>query len=225
MGLSVAYYLEARGTKQDLLNTLHGLRDDFLRLQVRDVGRVVEIPQAALPFTEGSQDATFEQKQLGLAMLIAEIDRLDGPNADRDRAYWRARMDLIARTGNGLSLTVDVGPGCERFTLLLGRLGSARTWVGARSTKTQYAEHFVESHLAVIEMLRLCRGAGILRRACDDGGYWETGDLAVLAARVNASTAVLKAIPSVLKATGGEVRAAVEGCANYVRVEGEAGRK
>jgi len=220
MGLSVAYYLEARGSKQALLNTLHGLRDDFLKLQVRDVGRVVEVPRAALPFTEGSQGASFEQKQLGLAMLFAE---LDGPNADRDRTYWRGRMEQIARTGNGLCLTVDVGPGCERFTLLLGRLGSARTWVGARLTKAQYAEHFVESHLAVIEMLRLCRDAGILRRACDDGGYWETGDLAVLADRVNASTAVLKAVTSALRDTGGEVRAAVEGCANHVRVEeGEA---
>ena len=220
MGLSIAYHFEARGTKRDLHGKLAWLKDQFQKLPVGSVGDVVEIERAALPFGDDGRRARFEQKQLGLAMLFA---RLDVPTSNRKPEFWPDRMDRIVRSGNGLSLTVDVGEGCEYFHVLLGRLGRGRVWYGARCTKTQYAERFADAHLTVIRMLELCDQAGILRRVCDDGRYWETRDLAVLAENLNASTEMLKAVTSALKMgakqRGLDSRAAIDHCQNYLRAD------
>jgi hypothetical protein len=132
-------------------------------------------------------------------------------------------MDRIVRSGNGVSLRVDVDQGCEHFHVLLGRLGRGRVWYGVRFTKTQYAERFVGAHLAVIRMLEMCDEAGILGRVRDEGRYWETRDLAVLAENLNASTEMLKAVAGALKIgakqRGLDSRAAIDSCENYLRVD------
>lgn len=65
--------------------------------------------------------------------------------------------------------------------------------------------------------------AGILGRVRDEGRYWESRDLAMLAENLNASTETLKAVASALKmgATqrGLESRAAIERYPNYLRVD------
>lgn len=111
----------------------------------------------------------------------------------------------IGRLGNGVSFLVDIKEGCEHFQVIMGRLGRGRTWHGVRTTKTQYAKRFVESHLTVIRMLELCQEVGILGRVSDDGHYWETRDLAVLAERLNASEEMLRVVAAALT-TGARIR-------------------
>lgn len=195
MGLSIAYQFAFRGTKTELLGRLKRLREEFRRLPVCSVEEIVEIEHASVAFGPEGRDIPFIQRQLGIAMLFTQLGT---PVSNQGRESWRRHMDRIGRSGNGFSFCVDVDEGCEYFQVILGRLGRGRLWYGIRTTKTQYAKRFVESHLIVIRMLELCRDAGILRRVCDDGRYWETRDLAVLAERLNASEEMLKVVAAAL---------------------------
>lgn len=197
MGLSIAYHFAFRGTKTELLGRLRRLREEFQRLPVCSVGEIVEIERASLAFGPEGRNVPFIQRQLGIAMLFTQIGT---PVSNRSRESWRRHTDRIGRSGNGFSFCVDVEEGCEHFQLILGRLGRSRVWYGIRTTKTQYAKRFVESHLTVIRMLELCREAGILRNVSDDGRYWETRDLAVLAERLNASQEMFKTVAAALQA-------------------------
>lgn len=221
VGLSVMHHFEFRGSRRDVAGKLASLRARFLDLPVRSVSDVLEIESAANPFDRGTGVARFEQKQFALAMLFA---RLDSQTAWATTDSWAGRIDRIARSGNGLSLRVDVGEGCEPFHVLLGRIGKGRVWRGIRFTKTQYAVHFVDAHLLVVRMLDICREEGILRRVKDDGGYWEKRDLAVLARNLNSSTAMLGAVAKTLGAAGRRrgmrVEAAIDRCRNRIRVKG-----
>ena len=135
----------------------------------------------------------------------------------------------MCRSGNGVTLDVDVGPGCEYFRVTLARLGTGRLWRGMRCTKTQYAEHFVDAHLAVISMLDLCSEAGVLKCVSDEGGYWETRDLDVLARNINASTDMIRMMSEAFKTVGHqrglEVDSAVDRSANYVRTRYSSARR
>ena len=135
----------------------------------------------------------------------------------------RRHEERIAQSGNGFSLYVDVGEGCETFEVMLGRFGNGKIWRGLRFTKTQYAEHFVSCHLAVIKMLDLCKEAGILKSVEDEGHYYETRSLEVLAENINYHTGMLKAISKALTAPAGKkgmvLVSNVERSANYVVVQ------
>ncbi len=99
---------------------------------------------------------------------------------------------MIGREGNGLVLRVEVSERCEPFTVMLGRLGQGTSWRGGSFTKTAYAVPFLQAHLAVVRMLDLCREAGILKAARDEGEFWESRNLEVLARCMNSSAEALK---------------------------------
>lgn len=252
MGLTVNYRYEARGGKADLKERLAWLKGRFEELPVQSVGEVVEVKHALVEMGYGRyRDERLDQGALGFMMTWAYFDRsaaekavgeiigrIGGtafpdtlPPRERQRyrrleheakAICRRRTERIARSGNGLTLKVDVGEGCERFTVTLGRLGNGRLWRGARFTKTQYAEHFVPTHLAVIRMLDLCKEAGILKSVNDEGHYWETRDLEVLAKNINASTDMVRAVAGMLadpaRERGFQVDSPIERSANYMRI-------
>lgn len=222
MGLTITYHFEFRGSRSDLVRRLASLRTRTLDLPIRSVSDVVEVERAANPFDRGNGRTRFEERQLDLAMLFA---RLDEAGAALSPGAFERQLDRITRAGNGLSVVVDVGEGCESFHVLLGRIGMGRVWRGVRFTKTQYALQFVDAHLLVVRMLDHCREALGLRRVKDDGGFWETRDLAVLARNQNLSTAMLDGVTVEVRATGPRsglrVEAAVDRCLNRMRVESD----
>jgi len=254
MGLTIHYRFAARGSKTDVARKLEGLRRRFLDLPVASVKEVVEISRASLePGYARYMDERFDQNALGFMMMLAcsepsapertlakMVHRIGGTaNVDslspRERRRYdqlrrvagdigRRRTQKILRSGNGLSLKVDVGEGCERFAVMLGRFGKGRLWRGARFTKTQYATRFVACHLTVIRMLDICDEAGILESVRDEGQFWETRDLEELARNINLSTDLIRAAAGafrkLMEGRGFEVDAPIEQSANYMRVDG-----
>jgi len=252
MGLTVSYRLASRGTKTELLSKMRWLKSRFEELPVSSVGEVVEVRSAELEQGYGKcHGDRFLQNALGFMMSwsyfppsAAEkacgeiLERAGGikgigslpPHARRRYDHLRReavavceqRRDRIAAVGNGVSLTVGVGDGCEHFHVMLGRLGHGHVWRGLRYTKTQYATHFLDAHLAVISMLDLCREAGIVERVLDDGDYWDTRDLEVLARNINASTDMIRAMSQafgkIARARGWQTVSAIDRSANYVRM-------
>lgn len=221
MGLTVSHRFEFRGSKTELIRKLEGLRSRFMDLPTRSVEEVVEIPRASLEFGYAHyEDERHDRSALGSAMLLSYFDasapervlgrlvrRVGGmvnadslPPQERRRFHrlrrvvrdisWR-RADRILRFGNGLSLKVGVGDGCERFEVVLGRLGKGRLWRGPCFTKRQYAEHLVPIRAAANQILDFCSEAGILRNIKDESWRWEMLGLEELATNINASTEIM----------------------------------
>lgn len=216
MGLKIGYNFTFKGTKKELLAKLEKLQEQFKDMPVEKVKKVLEIEKAS--FEQGSD---FWEHMLGYMMLLNHYKR---PGLGNDR-LWDQRRERILKLGNGLCFVVDVGPGCESFTVFLGRLGNGKVWRGMGCTKTQYAEYFVDAHTLVVRLLDICQEHGILERVNDDGGYWETRDLKVLAENINASTEFMKLASKVLPQILGKklvvVHNEVDKCANYMHVKGE----
>ena len=232
MGLSIFYTFEFRGTKAALVKKLEWLRDRYEDFPVNHVGDIYEIKHARLERGFGKRGKElFSENMLGLMMslsyfpetktdkaLMALMKRAGGaskilelPLRDRKRfqrlrkqskADWERRVERIRKSANGLLLTVDVGEGCESFDIMLGRMGNGRIWKGQRFTKTQYATHFHTAHLAVCEMLDLCRDAGILKSVQDDGHFFENRNIQELAKNINKWTESTRMIADALKSAG-----------------------
>jgi len=259
MGLSIGYRFEFRGSKTELLGKLDWLKERFEDLPVAGVGEVVDIGRVSMEMGYGKHKGErFHRNALGFMMAwsyfdpsaldkaldeivrriggVARIDRLSPRERRRyDRLLARAREirrrreNRIVRSGNGVCLKVDVGEGVEWFEVMLGRLGAGRVWRGMRCTKTQYAQHFVDAHLAVISMLGLCKEAGILKSVHDEGEYWQSRDLDVLARNINASTDMIRAMSAafgkIARARGWQTDSAIDRCANYVRTRSSSPRR
>lgn len=260
MGLTCHYDFEFRGGKVALMEKLAALKARFEALPVKAVSKVVEIGRASIEVGYGKyRGARLDQHELGFMMMCnyfeksvadkaldkiinriggtAMIDKLTPTEKrryfrlrEKARAITNRRVERIKASGNGLALRVDVGPGCEYFTVMLGRMGNGKVWRGGRFTKTQYAEHSLDAHLAVIAMLDACQEAGILKSVYDEGDYWQSRDIEKLAKNINTSTDTLRAISGMLKAPaekiGFQFHSAVEQSANYIKVRGrKSGRK
>jgi len=249
MGLKIGYYFNFQGNRKELLDRVQSLREQFRDMPVKRVMDIQDVKGAT--FERGKDHWEYmlafmmllnhfprtvpEKKQIEMLDEIGGMNRLkDMPVRVRNRYarlkaqaddIWERRQKRIAKSGNGLYFNVDVGEGCEYFTVLFARLGTGKIWRGMGCTKTQYAEHFAQAHLTVIRMLDLCKEAGILERVEDQGEYWETRDLKVLARNINASTEFMKIASKALQQIGGKkllmVHNAVDKCANYMQVNGE----
>jgi len=144
-----------------------------------------------------------------------------------DREIKHADKNLqskILSSGNGFILPVDVGEGCDWFDIQIGRIGNSKKWRGGSFTKTQYAEDFVHSHLAVIKMLDLCKEAGILKSVSDEGNFWKTRDLKVLADEINNYTLLIKSFFGLLQKAVNEpfrLESQIERSENYMDVKDE----
>ena len=258
MGLTVHYRFAARGSKTEVVRKFEGLRSRFLDLPVTSVGEVIDIPRASLEVGYARyMDERFDQNALGFMMMLTSFEpsapervlakmvhRIGGTaNVDSLSLRERRRYDRLRRvagdigrrrtqkilcSGNGLTLKVDVGEGCEWFVVMLGRFGKGRLWRGSRFTKTQYADHFVPCHLAVVRMLDLCNEAGILKSVRDEGRFYETRDIEELARNINASTDMIRAAAAgfrkLMEQRGFELDAPIEQSANYLKVDGGEGQ-
>ncbi|MBI4569207.1 MAG: hypothetical protein HY719_12500 [Planctomycetes bacterium] len=137
----------------------------------------------------------------------------------------RVRETWLGANTRAHALDVRVGEGCEPFTVRLARAGPGVKWKGAGCTKTQYAEHFVTCHLAVIRMLEMCEEEGIRVKVFDGGKFWATYNWELLAKILNEETAFISlmanAISGVLPVEVHEVSAPIRESANYLTVSGQ----
>ena len=172
MGLTIHYDFAFDGPKAVLERKLNAIRQEILGLPVSAVGPV----RSVVATKSGDRD----EFELAKMMKISD----DFPS---DRS-------LNCGYANGLILRVNVGPGCESFTIMLGRLGDSERWRGGHFTKTQYAEEFLKAHLLVVRMLDICKAHGILSYVYDEGEFFESRDLKVLARNINDSTNFIMAL-------------------------------
>ncbi len=78
------------------------------------------------------------------------------------------------------SVCGDPGEGSEKANFFLARYPGEEKWEGFGFCKTQYAKHFVESHVLLIEWLDVLRDEGVETEVFDEGDYWKTRDIAKL---------------------------------------------
>ena len=91
--------------------------------------------------------------------------------------------------------------------------------------KTQYAEEFVQCHLLIIKLLDILKEKGFEVEVVDEGGYWETRDMKVLAKNLNESTSSILAIGDMIKSgaqkLGMTVESAIDDCQNFMKVKSD----
>ena len=256
MGLTIHYKFAFNNGKQELEQILKELKQEFIHLPVRQVYDIVNVTKCQQESGYGQYEGDrFYQNELGftlqhsfepLSRKSAKLDNiienvggtinLHKLTHDEYRVYKTLDYEIecadknlqskILSSGNGYILPVDVGEGCEWFDIQIGRIGNSKEWRGYGFTKTQYAEDFVHCHLVVIKMLDLCKEAGILKSVSDEGNYWNTRDLKVLADEINNYTLLIKSFFGALKEVAEEayrVKSKIEKCENYMVVDDKPG--
>ncbi len=205
MGITIHWELEAPpGDPKAVATKLERVRQACLKLPFREVGKVEHIPPRtckAVPKRKKRKD------DLYWAVFCAKKYVPTGRGYRDVKPLEVVRLPLLA------------GEECDTTDLVLARYPGEEGWSGQGNTKTQYATHFVESHLLVIAALDACRAAGILKEVDDEGEFWNTRDMKTLARNINASTDMIRRVyENLSRALGGRVASPIETCRNYVRV-------
>lgn len=204
MGITIHWELEVpQGTPKSVAAKLERVRRACLKLPFKEVGNVEHIPPRtckAVPKRKKRKD------DLYWAVFCARKYVPTGRGYRDVKPLEVVRLPLLA------------GEECDTTILILARYPGEEGWSGQGNTKTQYATHFVESHLLVIAALDACRAAGILKDVEDEGGFWETRDLKVLAKNLNATTALIQRVFGSLKSCGWDVTSPIEESQNIMRV-------
>jgi hypothetical protein len=208
MGITIHWELEAPSeSAQAAAAKLERVRRVCLKLPFEEVGKVEHIP----PKTCKTVPKRKKRKDdLYWAVFCARKYVPTGRGYRAVRPLEVVRLPLLA------------GEECDTTNLVLARYPGEEGWSGQGNTKTQYATHFVESHLLVIAALDACKAAGILKEVEDEGGFWTTRDMTTLARNITASTDMIRRVyRQFRRALGSRVVSPIESCRNYVRVAGE----
>ena len=203
MGLTVGFEFEFRGSEKDAREKLFYIRDKVKKLPVEDVGLLV-----TLDWKHGTKDVN---EQIGWMKIqyTRSVRKSDG--------CW-----MSTRPEVGYGFVINVGAGCEPMNIALTRLKRESIFKGKAFCKDQYAKDFIKCHLLIISILDICKDEGILKSVEDEGGYWDSRDLSVLAENINASTMVLEQFSKMLKQMappGVEIVSAVDKSKNYVCID------
>ena len=224
MGLTIHYQIGFKGTAEELLGKLQTIKNTCMDLPYEQVDEIQhqKYSKADYQFYKGLEQRTFYPNN------TAE-------NMQKTQALYQARginrealieYDVYHRTKRFspieiIQWNVWAGEGCEGTDF---NFFKKKTWWHCHSfTKTQYAEQFVKCHLLVIKVLDLFKEQGFTVKVNDEGHYWETRDLKVLAENINDYTDMLKTVlgsitEQVLKA-GFVVESNIENCENYMDVK------
>jgi len=135
---------------------------------------------------------------------------------EEGNTHWK-----VVKPTTMVSLPLMPGEGCESSDLHFQRIrGKYRC---KSFCKTQYAKQFVKCHLLVIQLLDMLKKEGFEVDVYDEGEYWQTRDLKVLAKNINESTAVISSVLGGLKSAAEErgmvVDAPIETCKNIMKVD------
>ena len=189
MGLTIHHELRLpRDTPHERVEALvTQLQAAATRLPFERVSPVVHT------FANGSTEFDKSQPLGGFFMFLASmlLDAKDPITGDWDR-------DALPE---GYGFGVDPGEGSETAAFgvawLPGRDNAFRlipneppTWLWLSHCKTQYAsnvsvEHFVRCHTAIVALLDEAVRLGFDVRVVDEGEYWETRDIEMLAGKVD----------------------------------------
>jgi hypothetical protein len=168
MGIAINYDFAFEGSKDELLQKITVVRTEIMKLNVQCVDEVAEIPPA-VPSAENVKDNPF------YSYLLLSMQSYSPPDGAPNVGAGPFNEEM-AHEANGVGFHVVVSDGCEPFSVFLGMIGKSQSWFGGGSTKTMGGEDFIEAHLAVIKMLKICQDAGILQSVDDEAEMWENID-------------------------------------------------
>jgi len=214
MGLTINYDITFSGNRKDLQQKLEKIRQKCLDLPFYEVGEVEtkKITQEAINVFHQLQAESFYPNNTT-------------ENLKRRDDILRARFNLdvwdFLAVNNKPSIIVDLfllaGTGCEGTSLIFVRRGNKYKCSGF--TKTQYAEKFVGSHFLIIHLFDMIKEMEEFKvDVRDEGEYWETRDLRILAKNINDYTGMLKSISGVLKDQDIQAESNIDKSENYIKI-------
>ncbi len=221
MGLTIHYEVSIP-TTENIVEKLEKVRQKCLDLPFEEVNEVKDIEVKK----ETIQLFRDLQKQYSYPHNSSEnLEKRDKMMEERGVDTWTVIMidrQKHPKNHHLAQLSLWAGKGCEgtEFSFTKKR----KYWKCSGFTKTQYAEQFVKCHLLVIKALDLLKEQGFTVKVSDEGHYWETRDLKVLAKNINDYTALIKSIFGTIKdkvdgQSNVEIVSSIEGCENYMNVE------
>ncbi len=222
MGLTILYKIIFEGSKKELIKSLEAFRNFCLDLPFAEVGKVIS--------TEATQehiDAFIEMQRRRKAGGSGEYK----PNVPQQPfEEIEAIIDYIIKKPCPVNkikpspivfLRLWAGEGCELTTFPFNHKN--KVWSCQGFTKTQYAVEFVKCHLLVIRALEYLKENSFDVEVFDEGKYWETKDLKVLAEQINKYTSLLTSFSDQLKEfsqkTGMPYKAEIDKCKNIMKID------
>ena len=230
MGLTIHYTVEFQGTARQLQTKLEQIRIACLDLPFEEVGQIkcVKITrnhikifkwlQVMLSHPNNGRD-NLKMRDLIMDMLGVQTWQMIELGIWRHEGN-RSRQEHKPTTI--ISLPLWPGEGCESCDLNFYKRG--KVFVCSSFCKTQYATRFVDCHLLVIKLLDMLQETDFKLDVSDEGDYWETRDLEVLAKNINDYTVLLGDVFDSLKQSCNEsgqdlsVESQIEHCKNLVVV-------
>jgi hypothetical protein len=224
MGLTIHYTIGFKGNAEELLSKLQLIKNQCMDLLFEEVSNIEHLRYSKEDylFYQDMEQKTFYPNNTPQNMEKARA-LYQSRGIDRDALI---EYDVYHRTKRiqpieMVNWSVWAGPGCEGSPF---NFFKKRTrWQSHCFTKTQYAEQFVKCHLLVIQVLDLFKEHGFDVKVKDEGHYWETRDLEVLAKNLNDYTGLLVSTLETLsgeaKKVGIIVAAPITECQNYMTVK------
>lgn len=218
MGLTIHYKLRFDGTKQELVDALQGIKKRCLDMPFEEVGIVEqkEITKEVIDTWNFYQDDPGylpEQRDAAIGKLGF------GPMDIITAMYYEKKPKL--QPSSIVLLKLWPGEGCEDSNLCFNKSAKQKYWRCEAFCKTQYAEHFLRCHLLIIDLFDIIKEIkGFTIEIKDEGQYWETRDIEILAKEINVSTARLKAFSGILPKImpGYEIECEIDKSQNIVKV-------
>jgi hypothetical protein len=225
MGLTIHYTIDFKGTVKQLQQKLEKIRQVCRDLPFEEVGevKIVRITQKIIDLWNYYQQSGHERRttieerdkameELGLtSWQMVEL----GEWREEGNRHWKVQKPTTV-----VSLCLWPGEGCENAELNFQRIRGK--FICRSFCKTQYAEQFVKCHLLVIKLLDILKEEGFKVDCRDEGNYYETRDLKILAKNINDYTALIGSLFGELKtaaeAKGGTLDAPIEHCKNIMKV-------
>lgn len=222
MGLAINYNVDFEGSKNELIRSMEAFRNFCLDLPFAKIGKVI------------STEVTQEHIDAFIEMQSRRADGGSGkyePNVpEQPFEEVEAIIDYIIKQPCPLNkiepasivfFKLWAGEGCEQTTFPFKQKDIK--WACSSFTKTQYAIEFVKCHLLVIRALEYLKDNGFTIDVFDEGKYWETKDLKVLAEQINRYTSLLSSFSDELKEfsqkTGMTYKAEIDKCKNIIKID------
>ena len=229
MGLTIRYTISYPIKNGDVVEKLETVRDKLLDYPFEEISQVEHIVYSVediMYYRHLQEWCTFPKN------TDENLAKRDSLLEERGLDTWTMIMVDETRKPQRheiAKLITFVGKGCESIDIILVK--KKKQWIGTAFTKTQYAEDFATCHLLVIQALDILKEVGFNVKVKDEGHYWETRDLKVLAKNLEDFTTLLKAISGDIKKclqnSGSEMslESNIDKCENHLVVKDTAPAK
>jgi hypothetical protein len=200
MGLTIHYKAKFQGTKKQLVNKLTEIHSNCLDKPFEEVSEIksITITKEIIDTYHFWQDyCTYPNNST--ENLKKRDKALEELGADIGLVINLHVGDNLTENRQVVVFDTWAGEGCENTELFFVKNKTNNTWYAESFCKTQYAEHFIRCHLLVIELFDMLKENDFDVVVDDEGEYWETRSLEILAKSLNDYTGLLLAISDSLK--------------------------